>query len=60
MWDPPGPGLEPVSFALAVRFLTTAPPGKPSHVFFFLVDCKPHLGAGPFLILQDPPEMSAC
>ena len=30
MWDPPGPGLEPVSPALAGGFLTTAPPGKPS------------------------------
>ena len=29
MWDLPGPGLEPVSPALAGRFLTTAPPGKP-------------------------------
>ena len=29
MWDLPGPGLEPVSPALADRFLTTAPPGKP-------------------------------
>ena len=29
MWDPPRPGLEPVSPALAGRFLTTAPPGKP-------------------------------
>ena len=29
MWDPPGPGLEPVSPALAGRFPTTAPPGKP-------------------------------
>ena len=29
MWDLPGPGLEPVSSALAGRFLTTAPPGKP-------------------------------
>ena len=28
MWDLPGPGLEPVSPALAGRFLTTAPPGK--------------------------------
>ena len=28
MWDPPGPGLEPVSPALAGRFLTTVPPGK--------------------------------
>ena len=30
MWDLPGPGLEPVSPALAGRFLTTAPPGKPT------------------------------
>ena len=29
MWDLPRPGLEPVCPALAGRFLTTAPPGKP-------------------------------
>ena len=29
MWDLPKPGLEPVSPALAGRFSTTAPPGKP-------------------------------
>ena len=29
MWDLPRPGLEPVSPALAGRFLATAPPGKP-------------------------------
>ena len=28
-WDLPGPGIEPVSPALAGRFLTTGPPGKP-------------------------------
>ena len=28
MWDPPGPGIEPVSPALAGGLLTTAPPGK--------------------------------
>ena len=28
-WDHPRPGLEPVSPALAGRFSTTAPPGKP-------------------------------
>ena len=28
MWDLPGPGIEPVSPALAGRFLTTVPPGK--------------------------------
>ena len=29
MWDPPRPGLEPASPALAGRFSTTAPPEKP-------------------------------
>ena len=29
MWDPPRPGFEPVSPALAGRLSTTAPPGKP-------------------------------
>ena len=29
LWDLPRPGLEPVSPALAGRFSTTAPPGKP-------------------------------
>ena len=32
MWDPPRPGLEPVSPALAGRLSTTAPPGKPHAV----------------------------
>ena len=30
MWDLPRQGLEPVSAALAGRFSTTAPPGKPN------------------------------
>ena len=34
MWDLPRPGVKPVSPALAGRFSTTAPPGKP--FFFFL------------------------
>ena len=33
MRDPPRPGLEPVSPALAGRFSTTAPPGKPTNTF---------------------------
>ena len=33
-WDPPRPGLEPVSPALAGRLPTTAPPGKPSMYIF--------------------------
>ena len=34
MWDLPRPGLEPVSPALAGRFSTTAPPGKPNTSVF--------------------------
>ena len=34
MWDLPRPGIEPVSPALAVRFFTTEPPGKPSTAVF--------------------------
>ena len=33
MWDLPGPGLEPVSPALAGGFLTTVPPGKSLTIF---------------------------
>ena len=41
MWDLPRPGLEPVSPALAGRFSTTAPPGKPHFFFrFAILDCK--------------------
>ena len=34
MWDLPGPGLDPLSPALAGRFLTTAPPEKSLHSVF--------------------------
>ena len=37
LWDFPRPGLEPVSPALAGRFSTTAPPGKPLKIFFICV-----------------------
>ena len=37
MWDPPGPGLEPVSPALAGGFLTTARPGK-SYIIILMTD----------------------
>ena len=30
IWDLSGPGIEPVSLALAGGFLMTIPPGKPS------------------------------
>ena len=35
MWDLPGPGLEPLSPALADRFLTIAPPGKSLSISFY-------------------------
>ena len=34
MWDLSGPGVKPVSPALARRIFTTGPPGKPG---FFLI-----------------------
>ena len=37
MWDPPRPGLEPVSSALAGRLSTTVPPGKPYIPFLVLM-----------------------
>ena len=40
MWDLPGPGIEPLSLALAGGFLTTAPQGSPvdfSFKLFFIV-----------------------
>ena len=39
MWDFPGSGIEPTSPALAGRFFTTVPPGKPLLIFwyFFLI-----------------------
>ena len=33
-WDLPGPGIKPVSLALAGEFFTTEPPGKPLLSFF--------------------------
>ena len=38
MWGIPRPGLEPMFPALAGRFLTTAPPGKPLSVSFKACD----------------------
>ena len=44
MWDPPRPGLEPVSPALAGRFSTTAPPGKPLSLHFNVQQRHPFPG----------------
>ena len=43
MWDLPRPGLEPVSPALAGRFSTAAPPGKPCISYFchYCLACFP-------------------
>ena len=41
MWDLPRPGLEPVSPALAGRFSTTAPPGKPEIHLFWSMQLHP-------------------
>ena len=43
MWDLPGPGLEPMSPALAGGFLTTAPPGK-SHLSVLDLDVSRKIG----------------
>ena len=43
MWDLPGPGLKPVSPALAGGFSTTVPPGKPHHIFFIYSSVDGHL-----------------
>ena len=43
MWDPPRPGLEPVSPALAGRLSTTAPPGKPPNNILILHTYSQHM-----------------
>ena len=39
MWDLPGPGIEPMSPALAGGFLTTVPPGKSAITFLRELKC---------------------
>ena len=41
MWDLSGPGIEPVSSALADGFFTTEPPGMPQIFFFFFLKKTP-------------------
>ena len=40
MWDLPGPGIEPVSPALAGGFLTTAPTGKSPNFILHSFTCS--------------------
>ena len=51
MWDLPEPGIEPVSPALAGRFLNTAPPGKPYVIQISILIVT-------FVLLPPPPIMS--
>ena len=44
MWDLPGPGLEPLSPALAGGFLTTAPPGKPLFIILIPIEKFIYIG----------------
>ena len=59
MWDLPEPGIEPVSPALAGRFLSIGPPGKSSfkiyNLLFILILVVLHLPAlcGLFLVMQE-------
>ena len=53
MWGLPGSGIEPVSPALAGRFFTPGPPGKPVVVSLSLATCLPNK-----LILIDPGSLS--
>ena len=46
MWDPPRPGLEPVSPGLAGRFSTTAPPGKPHECLLYEMQLSPSICGG--------------
>ena len=48
MWDPPGPGITPVSPALAGGFLTIAPPGK--SIIFLLILIFPYK-----ILKKEPP-----
>ena len=55
MWDPPGSGIEPMSPALAGRFLGTGPPEKSLELSFKIVLQKivqsSHILYAPFFLL---------
>ena len=51
IWDLPGGGIEPMSPALAGRFLTTAPPGKSLFIIFYIQKPKSLASLGKQVIL---------
>ena len=53
MWDLPGPGLEPVSPALAGGFLTIAPPEKPPEWYLFYPSVFPVLSRANTLLPRE-------
>ena len=65
MWDPPRPGPEPVSPALAGRFSTTAPPGKPEvhflkNNFFVTQNDSIHIAFLITVIRSEKPNFFRC
>ena len=58
MWDPPRTGLEPVFPALAGRFSTTVPPGKPQTCIFNHLLTSPLDVQWAFQILNSPKTTS--
>ena len=56
MWDPPRPGLEPVSPASAGRFSTTAPPGKPLGTGTFKSPFQASCPSGPESLIEEEAE----
>ena len=47
MWELPGPGIEPVSPALAGRFFSNEPPGKTKNRNFILITENFYISKGP-------------
>ena len=52
MWDLPGPGIEPVSPALAGGFFTTEPLGKPPNSFSYNIQKTKIMASGPITSRQ--------
>ena len=53
MWDLPGPGVEPVSPALASRSLTTGPPEKKVPRWFLIHEIHSFISLSMRSVLQD-------